>query len=437
MDIQGKPRVTSFSRSIAYLYALQGRGMKFGLRNIRALLKTVDNPHERIRTIHVAGTNGKGSTTCFLASIFMEAGYRTGLYTSPHLVSFTERIRINGKPISERRLVEYVEKLRPAIEAHHATFFEATTAIAFLYFADEGVDIALIETGLGGRLDSTNVVTPLLSVITNIGLDHMEYLGPTLRQIAAEKGGIIKPKIPVVVGKIQSDVEGTLRGIARRRKSPYHVAAEVVSMTASIGGRISFSAPAFHTPPARLGLDGSYQRVNARLAAAVIRTILKRPTFRRLYPRLSSSTVQRGIERVRRNTGLHGRLDTIGRVTLDVAHNPDGLRTAVGSLMEAGVGNLTAVFGAMKDKAYTEMLRHLAWVSETVVLVQPKTPRAASAKRLTSVARRLGVRAVLGGTVANGLKTALKSDHHVFVTGSHFVVGEALQYLKSAGKKGR
>jgi dihydrofolate synthase/folylpolyglutamate synthase len=410
--------------------------MKFGLRNIRALMKSVGDPHEKIRTIHVAGTNGKGSTTCFLASIFMEAGYKTGLYTSPHLVNFTERIRINGRPISDKRLVGYVERLKPAIEKHRATFFEATTAVAFLYFADERVDIAMIETGLGGRLDSTNVVTPLLSVITNIGLDHMEYLGPTLRQIASEKAGIIKPGLPVVVGNLSSEIEGTIRGTARRRKSPYWPAAEVVSMTISAGGRVSFMAPGFHTPPAKLGLDGSYQRVNARLAAAAIRILTKRPAVRRLYPHLTAATVQRGIEHVKRNTGLHGRLDTIGRVTLDVAHNPDGLRTAVASLLEAGVGNLTTVFGAMKDKAYTEMLRQIAWVSDSVILVQPKTARAAGARRLTSVAKRLGIRALTGGSVANGLKIALKSKRHILVTGSHFVVGEALQAMKSAKKGG-
>jgi dihydrofolate synthase/folylpolyglutamate synthase len=422
--------VTSYARSIKYLYALQGRGMKFGLRNIRALLGSAGNPQNAFPSIHVAGTNGKGSTTCFLASVFMEGGYRTGLYTSPHLVSFTERIRVNGREISQKRLATYVDRLRDSIEQNKATFFEATTAIAFLYFADEKVDIALIETGLGGRLDSTNVLDPILSVVTNIGLDHMEYLGPTLRQIAAEKAGIIKPRTPLVVGNIIPEAETVIRRIARRKRAAFYRASDVVDMTISSGGMVAFSAPNLHVKPAMVGLSGSYQRVNARLATACIRVLLDRPGFRRLFRRIGASAVQRGIENVKKNTGLHGRLDTMGRVILDVAHNPDGIRTVIGSLMEAGVTELTAVFGAMKDKAYLEMLRQLAWVAETVVLVQPRTPRAASAKRLHAAARRLGVRAVLGGSVANGLKLALASKGRILVTGSHYVVGEALEYLR-------
>jgi dihydrofolate synthase/folylpolyglutamate synthase len=426
--------VPDYSRQIKYLYSLQGRGMKFGLRNIRALLKSVGNPQNAYPSIHVAGTNGKGSTTCFLASMFMEGGYRTGLYTSPHLVSFTERIRIQGREITQNRLAKYVEVLRPSIESNRATFFEATTAIAFLYFADEGVDIALIETGLGGRLDSTNVVEPILSVITNIGLDHMEYLGPTIKQIAAEKAGIIKSKTPIVVGNVIPEAETVLRRTARRKQARFSRSHEVVDMTISSGGRVAFDAPGVHIKPAMLGLDGSYQRVNARLAVAAVRVLLDRPGFRRLFPRLGALAVQRGIEHVKKNTGLHGRLDAVGRVILDVAHNPDGLRTAVGSILESGVTNLTAVFGAMKDKAYLEMLRQLAWVAETVVVVQPHTPRAASAKRLHTAARRLGVRAVLGGTVANGLKLALGSKSRILVTGSHYVVGEAMEYLRTRKK---
>ena len=231
--------------------------MKFGLRNIRALLKSVGNPQNWYPTIHVAGTNGKGSTTCFLASIFKEGGYKTGLYTSPHLVSFTERIRINGKEISERRLIGYVDRLRPAIEANEATFFEATTAIAFLYFADERVDIAVIETGLGGRLDSTNVLQPILSIITSIGLDHMEYLGPTLKQIAAEKAGIIKPATPLLVGRIVPEAEAVIRGIARRKRIPFHRASELVDMRIGDEGRVAFSGNGFETRLTALGLDGS------------------------------------------------------------------------------------------------------------------------------------------------------------------------------------
>src|SRR5512135_1725144 len=209
--------MTSYSASLRYLYGLQGRGMKFGLRNIRNLLTFAGDPEAKFPSIHVAGTNGKGSTAAFLASAFMEAGYSTGLYTSPHLVRFTERITINGRQISEGRLAKYVGALRSAIEKTGATFFEATTCVAFQYFADEEVDIAIIEVGLGGRLDATNTLAPLACVITSIGFDHMEYLGPTIPSIAAEKGGIVKSRTPVVIGPIARSAERTISEIARKR----------------------------------------------------------------------------------------------------------------------------------------------------------------------------------------------------------------------------
>lgn len=425
--------MASYPALIRYLYGLQGRGMKFGLRNIRQLLASAGNPERKFRAIHIAGTNGKGSTAAFLASAFMEAGYTTGLYTSPHLVRFTERIKIDGKEISERRLVQYVESLRPEIEKTGATFFEATTCIAFRYFADENVDIAIIETGLGGRLDATNTLTPLASVITTIGFDHMEYLGPTIPSIAAEKGGIVKPRTPVVIGTLPRSAERTISDIARKRHARFIRAKERVVLDCGSGGRVSYQAKHLRTGLVRLGLDGAHQTFNAGIAVATLDVLLDSRSFTTRYRALKSRAVARGLARVRTNTGLEGRMTKTGaggRILLDVAHNRDGMHTAVASLLGAGFGNLTAVFGVMKDKDYLPMLHELEWVADSVITVEPRNPRSASAAVLYKAARRMGLRAFQGGNVERGLHMALRRKGKILVIGSHFVVGEAIRALK-------
>ncbi len=424
--------MSSYSAHLRYLYALQTRGMKFGLRNIRNLLASAGNPERSLPAIHVAGTNGKGSTAAFLASAFTEAGYRTGLYTSPHLVRFTERIRINGREIPEGRLAAYVDALRPAIEKSGATFFEATTAVAFRYFADEKVDIAIVEVGLGGRLDATNMLVPLASVITTIGFDHMEYLGPTIPAIAREKGGIIKRRTPVVIGQLGYEAEREIVKISRRKGALLVRGRDRIVVDCGTGGRVSFRGKRLNTGLVKLGLGGAHQTWNAALAAAVLDLLMDRRSFAARYRKLGGRSVGRGLERVRRNTGLEGRMSLAGsgRVLLDVAHNRDGMHTAVASMLEAGVGDLTVVFGVMKDKEYLRMLRELEWVADSVITVQPRMARAASSAVLCKAARRMGLRAVDGGTVARGVRRALQGKNRILVIGSHYVVGEALQVLK-------
>jgi dihydrofolate synthase/folylpolyglutamate synthase len=407
--------------------------MKFGLRNIRILLAACGHPENRFPSIHVAGTNGKGSTSAFLASVFQEAGYTTGLYTSPHLVRFTERIRIDGKEIPERRVVSLLETMRPVIEKTGATFFEATTCIAFKYFAEEGVDIGIIEVGLGGRLDATNVVVPLASVITNVGFDHMEYLGPSIRSIAAEKGGIIKQRVPVVIGTLQPPADETIARIARRRQAPLTRAASRIELDCGTRGRISFSGNNIRTGLVRIGLEGNHQMFNAGLAVALLDVLVERKNFADRFGAVTSRAVARGLARVVRNTGLQGRLSVVGRdrrVLLDVAHNQDGMHTAVSSMLSAGIRNLTAVFGVMKDKAYLPMLKQLGWIADAIITVQPVTPRAATSATLCKAARRMGIAAIDGGSVSQGLRRALRRKGRILVIGSHYVVGESLQFLK-------
>jgi dihydrofolate synthase/folylpolyglutamate synthase len=412
--------------------------MKFGLRNIRTLVREAGHPECAFPSIHVAGTNGKGSTSAFLASAFIEAGYRTGLYTSPHLVRFTERIRINGKEIDGHRLAEYVRRLRPLIEKTRATFFEATTCVAFLYFADEEVDVAVIETGLGGRLDATNVLRPLVSVITNVSLEHTELLGKTVRAIAREKGGIIKPSIPVVTGSTDPAVLAVLRRRASSCGVRLRESSKTVSILRHAGGKtISLASP--RLAPGRLtpGLAGEHQIGNAALALLTLDTLPRTSQGRNLYDALTSPVIRRAFERTTKNTGLRGRLENLryrGRtILLDVAHNPAGMATLVREMHKRSDEAVVAVFGVMRDKDFSAMLTELATVADPVIAVAPAQNRSLSAGELFRAGKDLGLGMVNGGSVASGLKKALvvRKKGVILITGSHYVVGEALRALHS------
>ena len=412
--------------------------MKFGLRNIRALMTYVGHPERRFPSVHIAGTNGKGSTASFIASVLMEGGYKTGLYTSPHLLRFTERITINGKELSDERLVYYVKGLRPAIETSGATFFEAATAVAFLYFADEAVDLAVVETGLGGRFDATNIVVPLVSVITNVSFDHMEHLGNTLPRIAREKGGIIKAGVPVVTGAEDRQVLSVFDRMARQKNTTlYHI--DRIASAARIPGRragdtVRLTSGFMGGRVVRPGLAGEHQANNARLAIATCDLLLREHRTR--FPRISKAAVVRGIQRVRHNTGLHGRLERMnwrGKVLLDVAHNPAGTQTLVRALPRGARSPKVAVFGVMKDKDYGKMLEALSGTVPAIVVVAPGTGRALSSQRLFREAQKRGAKAIRGGSVGRGLRIARRlagASGTILVTGSHYVVAEALELMQ-------
>jgi dihydrofolate synthase/folylpolyglutamate synthase len=413
--------------------------MKFGLHNIRALLKSVDNPEKTFQSIHVAGTNGKGSTACFLASIGMEAGYKTGLYTSPHLVRFTERIRINGHEISERRLVQYTRQLRSAIESVHATFFEATTCVAFMYFSDEHVDLAVIEVGLGGRLDATNVIKPLVSVITNIGLDHTQVLGNSISSIAKEKAGIIKRDTPCVTSSTDVKVLRTLRRVSRTKRSMFYEARKLVSVQALTTSRneqfANISTKRFTIRKARIGLAGKHQVSNAQLAVGSIEILLENPVYSQRFRRIDRDAIVQGLKHVPQNTGLRGRLETIRnkkRYVLDVAHNPAAMQTLISSVDPRRYRNLIVVFGVMKDKDYVQMMREIGRLDTVVVPVVPSTPRAVNGNTLYRELCRLEIAAKHGGSVRRGLNVAGALSGRrdgILITGSHYVVGEAMECL--------
>ncbi len=425
--------MSAYERTLRFLYGLQHRGMKFGLRNITLLLKSVGNPERRFAAIHVAGTNGKGSTCAFLASVFTEAGYKTGLYTSPHLMRFTERIRINGQEIPEDRLVNYAAALRPMIERTKATFFEATTCIAFEYFADEKVDLAVIEVGMGGRLDATNVLHPLVSVITNVAFDHMEFLGNTLKAIAREKGGIIKRGVPCVTASNDPEVLETLSRIARR-KATHVIRTQRIVKIRQYASSVLLQCKRWGTLNVRLGLAGYHQAYNAALAVATIDTLMKRRRNAKQFSALTVQPIRRGLTRVQYNTGLRGRFERIGkRYIVDVAHNPHGFETLVRALQVHGIVNPVAVLGVMRDKDVAGILNVLKSACRRVVAVQARTSRALSSAALTRLLTQAGVEATNGGTVPQGIAKASQlagPRTKVLITGSHYVVGEAFRSLR-------
>lgn len=432
--------VSQTRSTLEYLYGLQTFGMKLGLRNIRTLLHFCHDPQKQFRSVHVAGTNGKGSTSAMIAAVLQSAGYRTGLYTSPHLVKFNERIRVNGKMISDSDLVRYAALLRPQIDRFRATFFEATTAIAFKYFADKKVDIAVIETGLGGRLDATNVLVPEVSVITAIAKDHTQHLGRSLWKIAYEKGGIIKRGKACVVGTMNRNPFLELQNIAKQRRSRLITIKNIRSSEAATAEGnfqiMDILTENVSYDKLRIPLLGKYQASNTKVAISALEYLQSKGIT------IPNSAFRRGLERVHRLTGIRGRFEVLRRrplIILDVGHNPAAVSAIVGSLGEMEYKKLILVFGVMKDKDYKSMVRTFASLKPVVFAVQPGMERALSATIIADIFHALKCQAYAFGDVAAGIREALrtqKKNDLLLICGSHYVVGEALSaFPNSAHRK--
>ncbi|WP_291862301.1 folylpolyglutamate synthase/dihydrofolate synthase family protein [Marinilabilia sp.] len=402
---------------------------KSDLANTLTLDKYFGHPHRKFRTIHVAGTNGKGSVSHMLASVLQSAGYRTGLYTSPHLLDFRERIKINGNMISEEEVILFVEQHRGVIERVAPSFFEMTVAMAFDYFSHKGVDVAIIEVGLGGRLDSTNIITPDLSVITNIGLDHTMFLGDTLEAIAGEKAGIIKTGVPVVLGRYQEQTASVFRHKAGKERAPLFFASDMVSVNrvvekedcqevdveAKIGGGV-YSLP----------LMGRYQQENLVTVVASLNLLS------RAWYEISEKAILSGIQNVVKNTGLMGRWQKISDNPLmvcDTGHNADGIDRVMEQLRSTEKENVHIVWGMVNDKDLEGVLRLLP-ENARYYFTKATIPRAMEPELLARAAEKLG----LQGQVYENVKTAVEaakknaSDNDlIFIGGSTFVVAEVLE----------
>jgi dihydrofolate synthase/folylpolyglutamate synthase len=395
------------------------------------------SPHRRYKSIHVAGTNGKGSVSHMLASVLQGAGYKVGLFTSPHLKDFRERIRVNGAPISEEDVVHFVSKHEAEIKALNPSFFEMTSALALEYFAQQRVDFAVIETGMGGRLDSTNIVSPVLSVITNVGLDHTEHLGDTLEAIAAEKAGIIKPDVPVLVGEWHRETAPVFERMAREQHAPLYYADHLLRVfrAEQRGDLQHFSLAADSTLfPFEVAIDlkGHYQQINIVTALAAINILTgKYSKIRRPLFSISDEAMAHGLSHIVAQTGLRGRWEIIAERPLticDTGHNAHGLAETMPQLLSLPCRRLHFIFGVVQDKDLDSMLPLLP-VDAYYYFTQADLPRAMDARQLAERCMAYGLQGQVVQTVPNALKVArgnaLPNDV-IFVGGSTFVVAEAL-----------
>lgn len=390
------------------MYQRQGKtAFKKDLSNTLALASHLNYPEKQFKTIHVAGTNGKGSTSHMLASILQEAGYKVGLYTSPHLKDFRERIKINGEPVKELDVINFIDSNQSFLSEQKLSFFEMTVGLAFDCFAKQKVDIAVIEVGLGGRLDSTNIITPEVSVITNIGLDHTQFLGETLPEIAFEKAGIIKPGIPVVIGEYQKETFPVFQEIATSKNAPLFLAEEEKDKS-------------FETD-----LKGSYQLKNVKTAIQTI-TVLKEKGFI-----FSEEHIKKGLINVVKNTGLLGRwqiLQQNPKVICDTGHNKEGLTYVFQQLEEETYNKLHIVLGVVNDKDLQSVLP-LFPKKAIYYFCKPNIPRGLDADELKFQAAKNGLFGEAYASVENAYNYALKNTDTkdlMFVGGSTFVVAEVI-----------
>ncbi len=421
------------------LFSFHRFGIKPGLENITALLDTLGNPHRKLRTVHVAGTNGKGTSCSVIASVLTEAGYNVGLYTSPHILRFNERIRVNGVEIDDSDIARLAEIIMPATRKLQGTFFEATTAMAFAYFADCGVDIAVIETGMGGRLDSTNVLTPLLSVITSIDLEHTHYLGTTLSAIAVEKAGIIKRNVPVLVGEPRAELRPVFADKASAEHAPIVFIDDVCTISdqtysPDLSMSLSLAAPDVVHSGLRVPLPGVHTARNVAIGVYALHML------RTNFPH-TEEHVRRGVEQIRRNAGLRGRIELLQpepMLVLDVAHNQAGIRALADALQRCGLGGnrWAVVVGAMEDKAISDMLEELLPLTRVLFATSPAVERALPAEELGNRARSAGFSGVhVCPVVAHAVDAALQTGSPVLVVGSFYLADEALSHWEKSQKR--
>ncbi|NRS89592.1 dihydrofolate synthase/folylpolyglutamate synthase [Flavobacterium sp. 7E] len=391
------------------MYQLQGASAyKKDLTNTHLLINHLNNPHQNLKFIHVAGTNGKGSTSHMLASILQEAGYKVGLYTSPHLKDFRERIKINGKDIPESFVCSFINTNKTFFESNDISFFEMSVGLAFDYFAKEKVDIAIIEVGMGGRLDATNIITPLASVITNIDLDHTQFLGNTLTAIATEKAGIIKQNIPVIIGEYTTETKAVFLAVAKEKNTNIYFASELIS--------VNFPSD----------LIGDYQIHNKKTVLQTIEILNKEKEFS-----VSEIMIKNGLLNVIKNTGLQGRWQQLKenpKVICDTAHNKNGLEIVFQQIAKEQFKNLHVIFGVVNDKNLNSILPILP-TNAKYYFAKPNNPRGLDAAILAEKATQHGLNGEVFNSITEAYTKVLETASHsdlIYIGGSTFVVAEVL-----------
>lgn len=429
----------TYQQTLDYLYTrlpmfskVGSAAIKPGFDNILQLCKFLGNPQGRLKFIHIAGTNGKGSVSHMMASILQSQGYKTGLYTSPHLTDFRERVKVNGKMIDEKEVIDFVERIKPQIEQLAPSFFEITVALALHYFANSGVELAVMETGLGGRLDSTNIILPEISIITNIGFDHMQLLGDTLPKIAVEKAGIIKQNVPVVIGETNAETAPVFIAKAQGQNASisfadheYHVENWFYENDLLVV-EVSQNNKTDHFKY-QLDLPGAYQTKNLLTTLEACYQLNKKGIH------IEPAALKKGLANAKKQTGLHGRWETIARnprIVLDVAHNADGMQQVLNQLELTAYRKLYIILGMVKDKDVDAALALLP-KSAHYYFTNADIPRALPANALQQKATAFE----LEGTVWDNVNTALDDvklyahpDDLILVCGSVFLVGEVKRF---------
>jgi len=438
----------NYKQTLSYIYGLERFGIKLGLENITSLLSYVGNPHLKFKSIHIAGTNGKGSVASMLESILCEAGYKTGLFTSPHLVDFRERVRVCGKKIEKDFILSFVENVKSEIDKNKYTFFEVNTALAFSYFAEKKVDLAMVETGLGGRLDSTNVINPEIAVITKISFDHTEHLGKTLLQIASEKGGIIKKGVPTIVMDGKYEILEVFESLCSEKNSLFIPIGnsckwEIEKSTFS-GSVFSLFLDSKEFKNLKINLAGEHQVLNAVTSVCACEQIEKKGW------NITEEAIRKGLNKI----DWKGRLEVLRKkplVIIDVAHNPEGIKVLVRSLKKLIPDKkMIFIFGVVEGKDYPKMLKTLSGYADFIILTQPSYHKALDVALLEKEIRRIHrikkhkvtskgfIEYAVISKIEDAYKFALSKvslKDAICVTGSHFVVGELLEILEGKRKK--
>jgi len=424
----------TYSSAVAYLYRLQKHGIKLGLATMTELTVRLGMPQTRYRTVHIAGTNGKGSTAAMAAAVLQAAGYRVGLYTSPHLVEFRERIRVNGEMIAETQVAQLTEQLQIVCQPDLSpTFFEYTTAMAFQHFADSGVDVAVLEVGMGGRFDATNVVTPMACAVTTISLDHQEYLGATLSSIAFEKAGIIKPGVPVVLGRLEDEAWRVIEQVAREREAPVFRIQESFRTEGETPRQFSYRGLRMQYDGLACALEGRHQLNNAACALALLEAAAPHGIT------VTAEAVREGL----RVVNWAGRLEVVDRrptILLDGAHNPAAATALADYLTSAHRSHpsipVVLVVGMMRDKDHRGFIEPLRSLVDEAVLTQADLPRSATAQELRASLEGLLPHPYVAPSLSDALALARQlatPDGLVCVTGSLMLVGECKAWFRGCG----
>lgn len=420
----------SYKSCVEYLFSLERAGIKYDLKNIRKLSELSGNPYKKLKAIHIAGTNGKGSTASMVASVLKESNYKVGLYTSPHIKDFRERIRINGKMVSKDYVINYTNELYNEIEKIKPSFFEATTAMAFKYFADNEVDFAVIECGLGGRLDSTNILKPIVSVITSISIDHSEYLGNTIKSIAMEKAGIVKSGVPCVAGSLSDYAKGIVSRVCREKKSEFIDSSRVNLKSRFIGDEGFELSVGDFKEKMILPLNGEYQMANVKTTFVVLCCLMGRG-----YAMIVFADFKKGLQNLKSNTGYEYRFEKISdkpQIVLDVSHNAEGLSKLKESLKLMKYRKLVIIFGMMFDKEIGKCINELEKLNGFVIFTKPDYKRAGEPEGFVKyVSKRTSF--VLKENVEESFKYAKsisKEDDLILITGSFFMVSDFLKLYR-------